>query len=157
MLGFIFYGSSESIFGLLCTMKRLKIPMEIVFLEEGTIHLLVHFIHPGVENYWWVVDTGASKSVVDRALADQVVNHESEGAMATGLGQEMVETSTGIITDFRIGENGFGDLLVAIVDLHHITEEYSKYSDKKIAGLLGSDFFYREKAVIDYENLTILI
>ncbi len=131
--------------------------MEIVFLEEGTIHLLVPFIHPGIENYWWVVDTGASKSVVDRALADQVVRHESEGAMATGLGQEMVETSTGTIPDFRLGESGFGDLAVAIVDLRHITEEYSKYSDKKIAGLLGSDFFYREKAMIDYENLTILI
>jgi len=137
--------------------KMLRIPMEIVFLEEGSIHLLVPFIHPGIENYWWVVDTGASKSVVDRALADQVVKHESEGVMATGLGQEMVETSTGTITDFRLGETAFGDLLVAIVDLHHITEEYSKYSDKKIAGLLGSDFFYREKAVIDYENFVILI
>ena len=131
--------------------------MEVVFLEEGTIHLLVPFIHSGIENYWWVVDTGASKSVVDRGLADQVVHHESEGAMATGLGQEMVVTSTGTITGFRLAENGFEDLPVAIVDLRHITEEYSKYSDKKIAGLLGSDFFYRERAVIDYENFVILI
>ena len=131
--------------------------MEIVFLEEGSIHLLVPFIHPVVENYWWVVDTGASKSVVDRALASQVVLQESEGVMANGLGQEMVETSTGTFSGFRLGETGFEDLLVAIVDLHHITEEYSKYSDKRIAGLLGSDFFYREKAVIDYENLVILV
>lgn len=129
--------------------------MEVVLLEEGTIHLLVPVEADGIENYWWVVDTGASKSVVDRAFALNFVYDESEGAMATGLGKEMVETSTGMIRDFRLGGISFEPLQVAIVDLHHINDEYSKYSDKRIAGLLGSDFFYREKAVIDYADRTI--
>jgi len=126
--------------------------MELVLLEEGTIHQLVHFLHSGLDNHWWVVDTGASKSVIDKTLAERLVEGESEGSMATGLGQEMVETSVGILRDLRLGGWSFEALQVAIVDLSHINEEYAKYSDKKIAGLLGSDFFYREKAVIDYEN-----
>ncbi len=129
--------------------------MEVVFLEEGSIHLLVRAVADGVENYWWVVDTGASKSVVDRAFASRFVHDESSGAMATGLGKEMVETSTGMIRHFQLEGFSFDPLQVAIVDLHHINDEYSKYSDKRIAGLLGSDFFFREKAAIDYEDLTI--
>ncbi len=129
--------------------------MEVVELEEGTIHLLVPAEIHGLENLWWVVDTGASKSVIDRAVASSFVGEESEGSMATGLGKEMVETATGLINNLRVGRILFDPLSVAIVDLHHINEEYSKYSDKRIAGLLGSDFFYREKAVIDYADCTI--
>lgn len=131
--------------------------MEIVALEEGTFHLLVEAVANGIENHWWVVDTGASKSVIDRAVAVYFVGDESVGSMATGLGKEMVETSTGILGDFCLAGMRFDELQVAIVDLHHINEEYSKFSDKRIAGLLGSDFFFREKAVIDYENKVILV
>ncbi|HEY5511255.1 MAG TPA: retropepsin-like aspartic protease [Prolixibacteraceae bacterium] len=134
-----------------------QIPMEVVELEEETIHLLVKVEHDELENHWWVVDTGASKSVIDRAVAAVLVGEESAGSMATGLGKEMVETSTGEISDFRLCGINFGVLKVAIVDLHHINEEYSKYSDKRIAGLLGSDFFYREKATIDYKSKLILL
>ena len=137
--------------------KYSVIQMEVVELEEETIHLLVKVERGGLENHWWVVDTGASKSVIDRAVAAIFVGEESEGSMATGLGKEMVETSTGVISDFRLGGIDFGQLKVAIVDLHHTNDEYSSYSDKRIAGLLGSDFFYREKAMIDYKNKTILI
>lgn len=129
--------------------------MEVVLLEEGTIHLLVQAVIGEIENLWWVVDTGASRSVVDREVAIHFVEGESIGEMATGLGKEMVETSSGIINDFRLGEISFDALTVAIVDLHHINDEYSKYSDKRIAGLLGSDFFFREKALIDYAERTI--
>ncbi len=131
--------------------------MVIAELEEETIHLLVPAEIEGLENHWWVVDTGASKSVIDRAVSALFVGEESAGAMATGLGKEMVETSTGLISNFTLGGFSFEPLTVAIVDLQHINEEYSKYSDKRIAGLLGSDFFYREKAMIDYDSRAILL
>jgi hypothetical protein len=137
--------------------KKREIPMFIAELEEETIHLLVPAEMEGLENYWWVVDTGASKSVIDRAVADRFVGEESAGSMATGLGKEMVETTTGLINELKLGGYGFSAIRVAIVDLHHINEEYAKYSDKRIAGLLGSDFLYREKAMIDYQNLTIVL
>jgi hypothetical protein len=137
--------------------KTRIIPLEIAELEEETIHLLVKAELEGLENYWWVVDTGASKSVIGKEVASFFVTEESIGSMATGLGKEMVETSTGLIRNFRLGGYSFDLLPVAIVDLQHVNEEYAKYSDKRIAGLLGSDFFYREKAVIDYEGRVILL
>jgi hypothetical protein len=137
--------------------KERTIPMVVAELEEETIHLLVEAEIAGLENYWWVVDTGASKSVIGKDVACRIVDKESAGSMATGLGKEMVETSTGVIADFRLGGYSFEALTVAIVDLDHVNQEYAKYSDKRIAGLLGSDFFYREKAVIDYEQRAILL
>lgn len=131
--------------------------MEVVLLEEGTLHVLVPANANGLENFWWVVDTGASKSVVDRAVAEYFVEEESAGALATGLGQEMVETTVANLKELQLGGINFEPLHVAVVDLHHINDEYSKYSDKKIAGLLGSDFFFREKALIDYGSRMILL
>ena len=131
--------------------------MVMVQLEEETIHMLVEATISGIENHWWVVDTGASKSVVDRAVADRLVVSEVAGSPATGLGKEMVETALGLIDPLILGGHSFEPLQVAIVDLHHINEEYAKYSDKRIAGLLGSDFFYREKALIDYHRKSVLL
>jgi hypothetical protein len=149
---------SVGIFDLLCTMgNSCKIPMVVIVLEDETIHMLVKAEADGLDNHWWVVDTGASKSVVDRSVASFLVGDESAGSMATGLGKEMVETSFGLIGNFTLDGNRFDPLMVAIVDLHHINEEYAKYSDKRIAGLLGSDFFYREKAVIDYSAGCIFV
>ena len=134
-----------------------KIQLEMVELEEGSLHLLVDAGVPAHENCWWVVDTGASKSVIDKAVAPDLVGEESAGSKATGLGKELVETSMGRIDQFILGGYLFEALQVAIVDLHHINEEYARYSDKKIIGLLGSDFFYREKAMIDYAKRTIFL
>ena len=124
--------------------------MAVVELEDETLHMLVRAEFPGLENHWWVVDTGASKSVLDKEVASRFAGDESAGLMATGLGKEMVETSAGLVGSLDLGGFHFAPLRVAIVDLHHINEEYARYTDKRIAGLLGSDFFRREKAVIDY-------
>ena len=37
-----------------------------------------------------------------------------------------------------------------LLDLSHINELYKQYTDKQIAGLLGSDFLLEYEAVIDY-------
>ncbi len=72
--------------------------------------------------------------------------------MATGLGKEVVETSSGKIVGLKLGSFNFGTLKVAIVDFSHINLEYAKFSEKKIVGLLGSDFLYSRKAILDFEN-----
>jgi len=137
--------------------KTRQIPAEIAELEDQTIHLLVRAELEGLDNYWWVVDTGASMSVIGKEVAFRFVADQSVGSMATGLGKEMVETTTGVICQLLLGGCSFDPLSVAIVDLQHVNEEYAKYTDKRIAGLLGSDFFYREKAVIDYDKKIIFL
>ena len=133
-------------------MMRRKIAIEIIELEPNTYHPLIKAEFPGLSDYWWVIDSGASKSVLDSSLAEIYLSDQQESVMATGLGKEVVETSSGKIIGLKLGGFNFGTLNVALVDFHHINLEYAKFSEKKIVGLIGSDFLHVRKAILDFEK-----
>ena len=134
-----------------------EICFEIVELESKTYHPLVKAEFEGLEGYWWVIDTGASKSVFDVLLTGYCLCDEDDSVMATGLGKEVVETSSGTIAELKLGGFNFGSLKVALVDFCHINDEYAKFSNKKILGLIGCDFLYSQKAIIDFEQSKLLL
>ena len=134
-----------------------EICFEIVELEEMTYHPLVKAEFPGLEDHWWVIDSGASKSVFDVLLTDHYNSNEDDTVMATGLGKEVVETSSGTIAELKIGGFNFGPLKVALVDFQHINAEYAKFSGKKIAGLIGCDFLYSRKSILDFDQRKIML
>ncbi|MEI6141357.1 MAG: retropepsin-like aspartic protease [Mariniphaga sp.] len=127
-----------------------KIAVEIVELEPNTYHPLIKADFQGLDNYWWVIDSGATKSVFDIMMAESYISEQAEAVMATGLGKEVVETSSGKIISLKLGGHNFGNLNIALVDFSHINLEYAKFTDKKIIGLIGSDFLYSRKAILDY-------
>jgi hypothetical protein len=129
-----------------------EISFEIVELEAKTYHPLVRAEFVGLEDHWWVIDSGASKSVFDVTLTGHYASDENDSVMATGLGKEVVETSSGTIADLIIGGFNFGPLNVALVNFQHINDEYAKFSDKKIVGLIGCDFLCSRQAIIDFEQ-----
>ena len=129
----------------------LEIGIEIVELEEKTYHPLVEAEFQELNGYWWVIDTGASKSVFDEALTDFYTLDNDDRVMATGLGKELVETNSGKIDSFIVGGTDFGELHVALINFTHINTEYAKFSDKRIIGLLGSDFLFAHKAILDFD------
>lgn len=132
-----------------------EICFEIVELEANTYHPLIKAEFRGLEQYWWVIDSGASKSVFDASLTGYYNISDDDAVKATGLGKEIVETSSGTIAEFKIGGFNFGPLKVALVDFGHINDEYAKFSDKKIVGLIGCDFLYARKAVINFERSVV--
>ena len=134
-----------------------EIRFEIIELEAKTYHPLIKAEFTGLEEYWWVIDTGASKSVFDSSLTEHYLTNEDESVMATGLGKEVVETNSGTIAELKLGGLNFGPLKVALVDFEHINNEYAKFSDKKIAGLIGCDFLYSRNAILDFEQAKITL
>ena len=132
-----------------------EIYFEIVELELNNYHPLVKAQFPGYDEHWWVIDSGASKSVFDGSLTDCYRADEDETVMATGLGKEVVETSSGLISSLQIGGFDFGPLMVALVDFQHINDEYAKFSTKRIVGLIGCDFLYAHKAILDFDQKRI--
>lgn len=134
---------------------RRTIVVEIIELEPNTYHPLVKAEFPGLSDHWWVIDSGASKSVFDSSLAEIYHADQEESVMATGLGKEVVETSSGKIVGLKLGRFNFGTINVALVDFSHINLEYAKFSQKKIVGLIGSDFLYERKAILDFEKSTL--
>lgn len=134
-----------------------EIKFTIVELEPNTYHPLVKADFKGIENYWWVIDSGASKSVMEVTLMDHYLREETGVVMATGLGKEEVSTSSGVISDLKLDGLSFGPLKVALVDFQHINVEYSKFSDKRIIGLIGCDFLYTHKAIIDLKRCKLIL
>jgi len=132
-----------------------EICFQIVELEESTYHPIIRAEFQGLEDHWWIVDTGASKSVFDEMLKDYYTADGEDSIMATGLGKEMVETNSGTIPSFQLGGINFGALKVALVNFMHINTEYAKFSDKRIVGLIGCDFLYRQKAILDFDKKVI--
>jgi hypothetical protein len=133
----------------------LEISFEIVELEPKSYHPLIRAEFNGLESHWWVIDTGASKSVFDQSLAGYYISDNDETVMATGLGKEVVETNSGRIGELKLGGYNFGILHVALVDFLHINNEYAKFSDKKIVGLIGCDFLFPRNAILDFKKSRI--
>jgi hypothetical protein len=129
-----------------------EITFDVVELEEQAYHILVEAEFDRLENGWWIIDTGASRSVFDQAMSALYVQENSDSVLATGLGQEMVETGSGSVSDLVLGGVSWGILRVALVDFHHINAEYSKFTNKKIIGLLGADFLLAHNAIIDFKQ-----
>lgn len=136
------------------------IPIKVVELEEDNYHLMVSGIFPDGEKGHWIIDTGASKTVFDKTLATyyRIIEAGHIGEMqSAGLGVEYIETEVGEISCVTFNGYSALQLKVALIDLTHINNLYEKYTDLKICGLIGSDFLYNHKAIIDYSSMELTL
>ena len=133
--------------------------MQIIELEEDNYHLIVSSgFHNGTKGNW-VIDTGASKSVFDKTLDEyySVLEGESDEIHTAGIGEDPLETSMALLKSLQIGELKIEDMKVALLDLSHINELYSKATDIKISGLIGGDFLMKYKASINYKKQVLIL
>ncbi len=135
-----------------------KIPLELIELEEHNYHLLVQGKFDDGELGYWIIDTGASKTVFDKRLEQYYKSIEplsDEEYQSAGIGTGMVETAVGEIAHIAFGKLKVRDQKVALIDLDHVNEIYRKYRNVRICGLLGSDLLKKYQCVIDYKYETI--
>jgi len=133
---------------------RYKIPIEIVELESENFHLIIKSVFADEAKGNWVIDTGASKTVFDKNLADYclISEDEAEELHSAGISDEPMTTSLGCVKPFSFGKLEVENMKVALLDMAHINELYSKATNVQICGLLGSDFLLKYKATIDYKR-----
>ena len=135
-----------------------KIPIELIELEHHNYHLLVEAKFEDGEKGYWIIDTGASKTVFDKSLDQYYKIIEAdfdEEYQSAGISEGMVETSVGEIRFLAFGDLKLKDQKVALINLDHVNEIYKKYKDIHICGLLGSDLLKKHQCVIDYKFETI--
>ncbi len=138
---------------------RYKIPIEIVELESENYHLMVRSVFEDGTNGNWIIDTGASKSVFDKNLAEYclVSEDETEELYSAGISDEPMTTAMGYMKIFSLDRFKVENMKVALLDLTHINEVYAKAADLKICGLMGSDFLLEYNAVIDYRRKRLVL
>lgn len=140
-------------------MAKTILPVELLNIEDDGIHLV---IRASVNNRKarMLVDTGASKTVFDKELIkkftaakDFLVNDK----LSTGLGTNHMQTHTGVVKKFQLGDLVLSNHKIILLDLSHVNESYCRMGLPVIDGVLGSDVMMDYQAVIDYKSKQLVL
>ena len=139
--------------------SKTVIPIEIVKLgDENSYHLfvsgLINDIHCEL-----LIDTGASQTIFDSNLKPEIPAAEIQGAeiQSAGINAGELNCNIGCIKNFQLGEMKLENWTVVMIDLTHVNNLYKKITDKRVAGLIGSDFLLKYKAIIDYKKMELVL
>ena len=138
-------------------MKKTKVPLELINLQDNGFHLLVEvFVFGQIFNV--VLDTGASKTVLDKSTVEKHTNLEdllTSNHLSTGLGVSNMESHEIHLDSFKVGKLKLKNFKVAVLDLSSISYAYESLSLPPVIGVLGGDILYRYQAIIDYKKLLL--
>lgn len=96
----------------------------------------------------WVLDTGASASVIDMTLADDL-GLEAEGEMKGQGAGNTVDVAFVVLPPFSVKGIAFGEQKIAAIDFRDL---FWSTSEMEIGGILGYDFLSRFVTRVDYAN-----
>lgn len=132
----------------------LDIPIELIKLEDASYHIMIEaeFNETIMGNL--IIDTGASKTVFDELFVAPFIEEieEIDDQNSSGINAMITQTRMGIIPKIKFGKLEINQYPCLLLDLSHVNELYKKYTNKQIAGLIGSDFLVKYEAVIDYSQ-----
>jgi len=135
-----------------------EIPLQIIELEQENYHIVIEGHFEDQSPSYWIIDTGASKTVLDINLAafyEVVESNDQEDYQSAGINQGMLETTVGKMAALNFGALQITGQKVALIDLNHVNDIYGKYTSRRIAGLLGGDILMEHKCMIDYDRQII--
>lgn len=134
------------------------IPLTILNLQEEGYHLLIK-VTLFDQTFNMVVDTGASKTVLDRnTLLSSGID---EGALrdtdilSTGLGTNSMSSQFLTLPSLTIEQWSIQNFQVAVLDLSTINYAYEQMNFPAVIGVLGGDVLYPYSAVINYKKNTL--
>lgn len=136
----------------------IEIPLIIIELEKDNFHILIEGFFEDQVPLYWIVDTGASKTVLDvnlRSSYEIIESDNIEDYQSAGINQGIMETIVGKMLKVNFSGLSIEGLKVALIDLSHVNDIYSKFSSVQVAGLLGSDILMQYKCLIDYDRKII--
>ena len=133
-------------------MIEVKIPFEIIELEDDSFHILTNIKLSNGEAGLMVIDTGASKTVLDKDFVGEefFLEKNDTDLKSGGLGGEIMDINLCSLDCIFLGDFKIEKITLAVIDLSAINELYLEHCNKRIAALLGSDILLKYKAIIDY-------
>ena len=126
-------------------------------LDKTGYHLFINVTVNG-KRCRFLIDTGASHSVVDKAYFEKHFGKRSLKTVkqsTTGLHSSTTESHFGKIKELKIGSSITKSYTAAAVDLSHVNNTYKSLKKPAIQGILGSDLMLKYKVKINYETLKL--
>lgn len=136
-------------------MSETRVPLELINLHDDGFHLLVEVVVFG-QFFNVVLDTGASKTVFDKAEIEKHIKDSEltiSDRLSTGLGTNSMESHTTILPVLTIGKFKIKNFEAAVLDLSIISHAYSSLNLPPVIGVLGGDILKRYQAIINYKKL----
>ncbi len=109
------------------------------------------------QKYWLVVDTGATRTVINQSVIGDVEIHNHPQGLAIGFESQTTNVNTAILKQIQIGGINFFDYEVAVADLSNLIELYSDMANVTLGGILGCDFLMRNVTSINIQRKRIYI
>ncbi|MDP4185075.1 MAG: hypothetical protein Q8862_07930 [Bacteroidota bacterium] len=138
---------------------RYEIPIQIIELEPENYHPLIECRFDHENSGYWVIDTGASRSVFDSGLEQWYSLNEDSSNMlqSAGINGDPFNSHVAVLKSLSFGDFDLSGESIALISLEQINELYSRFTDVKIAGLVGSDWLCRFNAIIDFERKVLVL
>ncbi len=131
---------------------RIKLPIQVVELEEQNFHPVISSEINGRKGNW-VIDTGASKTVFDKNRPDDYnLLDEEDEIYSASVSDQPMSTSLAELKSLRMEKLNVTGFKVAVIDFTHINQLYRKAGGPEICGLIGSDFLIKYSAVINFKK-----
>lgn len=134
------------------------IPFEILKLQEQGFHIILH-IELLDKEFKMVLDTGASKTVLDRhTLLNSGIQEEkltNTNILSSGLGTNEMQSHTFTLPYLKIGDWVINNFDVAVLDLSSINFAYHQMNVDPVVGVLGGDILVQYGAIVNYKNNTL--
>ncbi len=138
-------------------MNHSIVPLELINLEDDGFHLLVEVVVFG-EKFLAVLDTGASRTVLDKSMVENYIESEHlliSDRLSTGLGTNSMESHTIVVPSFEIGGLYIQNLTIAVLDLSAINTAYQTLDLPTVIGVVGGDILHHYGATISYKNRSL--
>jgi len=137
-----------------------KIPFERIILQADGYHIITE-VTLFDKTFKLVIDTGASKTVLDKTtLLESGIaedNFENTDILSTGLGTNSMESFMLTIPEIKLHDWKIKNFTVAVLDLSSINFAYSQIGLEPVIGVLGGDILQQYGAIIDYKKQTLTL
>ncbi|WP_256014046.1 retropepsin-like aspartic protease [Desertivirga xinjiangensis] len=133
-------------------MNTIEVPLNVLNLHDDGFHLLVEVVvfHTVFRA---VVDTGASRTVIDKNTIEEYIDHEHlllSDRLSTGLGTNSMASYSVVIPEITIGDLKLQHFEAAVLDLASINHAYEQMDVGPVIGVIGGDILMNYGAIIDY-------
>jgi predicted aspartyl protease len=137
---------------------KAKIKLQLVSIQGDGYHLFFNVKVNGIEARF-LIDTGASKTVLDKAFVNtlQSVTINSSERLTAGLGTSTLESEFAEIASLKMGKLEVNNINVAVIDLSHVNQTYSSIGLPQLNGVLGGDLLSEYKATINYNEQKLVL
>lgn len=137
-----------------------KVPLTLLNLQDDGFHLLLEVIVFD-KPFKAVLDTGASKTVFDKATVEthlqenMILQHTD--MVSTGLGTTSMQSFILNVPDLQVGDLHLKNHEVAVLDLSTINYAYEQLDIEPVIGVIGGDILMRFGGIIDYKKLALTL